>query len=154
MSAEDRFWAKVDTTGDCWEWQAARTHDGYGVFTAPVRKKVRAHRFAYEILVGPIPAGLEIDHLCRVRHCVNPAHLEAVTRQEHWRRGESFAAQNARKTHCKHGHEFTPENTYHYRTGRECRACRALAARRAYWATVAALAYVPAVLPASTGETP
>lgn len=77
------------------------------------------HRFSYEHFVGPLADGFEIDHLCRNRGCVNPAHLEAVTRLENCRRGAY-----AQKTHCKHGHEFTPDNIYWNRgKHRQCRAC-------------------------------
>lgn len=84
---EARFWAKVDKTETCWLWTAAiRRRSGYGVFSHQARTML-AHRFAYELLVGPIPDGLVIDHLCRVRHCVNPDHLEPVTQRENLRRG-------------------------------------------------------------------
>lgn len=89
---------------------------------------------AWQTWRGPIPAGLTLDHLCRVRACVNPAHLEPVTLAENKRRGESPAARKARQTHCMRGHEFTPENTIRRKdrrgrgilTGRECRVCRKL----------------------------
>lgn len=76
----ERFWAKVNKTGDCWLWTGWRTN-GYGRFTTN-GKNWRAHRFAFEEMRGPIPEGLQLDHLCRVRHCVNPDHLEPVTRQQ------------------------------------------------------------------------
>ena len=76
----ERFWAMVDASGDCWEWRGARVR-GYGTFKVD-RKQLRAHRFAYELLVGPIPPGLELDHLCANPGCVNPAHLEPVTTAE------------------------------------------------------------------------
>lgn len=88
--AVERFWEKVDRRGpaDCWLWTATRTaKDGHGRFYPITGKGVLAHRFAYELLVGPIPDGLVIDHLCRVRLCVNPAHLEPVTAEENTRRG-------------------------------------------------------------------
>lgn len=82
---ERRFWSKVDASGDCWEWTGGRTDTDYGLFNVD-RRMVKAYRFSYELLVGPIPDGLEIDHLCRMRHCVNPDHLEPVTRSENNRR--------------------------------------------------------------------
>jgi hypothetical protein len=118
--------------GGCWPWTGARNSSGYGVIRID-DKTQQAHRVTYERFVGPIPDGMELDHLCRVRHCVNPAHLEPVTRHENWRRGEAPSAVNARKTHCDSGHEFTPENTYvKPRGGRECRTCMSERRRRAY----------------------
>lgn len=86
-------------------------------------KTYRAHRFAYEIMVGPIPDGFELDHLCGNRRCVNPAHLEPVTHQENVRRGASPAARIARGGRCSRGHEYTPENTHIRGNSRECRTC-------------------------------
>ena len=121
---ELRFWRNVVKTEGCWEWIAFRTKDGYGRFRVG-GGKVLAHRFAYELLVGPIPEGLESDHLCRNRGCVNPAHLEPVTQQVNRLRGVGLPALSARKTHCKNGHPFNAANTYHRRDGdRECRTCK------------------------------
>lgn len=120
-----RFWTKVDSSGDCWEWLADKTN-GYGRFVIGNNKKVRAHRFAYERLVGEIPEGLVIDHLCRNRACVNPKHMEVVTNRENILRGEGLTAINARKTHCNRGHKFTSENTRPNGVngkGRKCREC-------------------------------
>lgn len=88
-----RFWAKVEVDeSGCWLWTASTNH-GYGHFwVSPDVGKVYAHRYAYELLVGPIPDGLEIDHLCKVRNCVNPEHLEPVTKEENWRRGDAPSA--------------------------------------------------------------
>lgn len=81
-----RFWAKVDATGDCWIWMGAKHWFGYGMFQL-LGSTITAHAFAYMTLVGPIPKGLELDHLCRVQACVNPDHLGAVTHAENIRRG-------------------------------------------------------------------
>jgi hypothetical protein len=102
--------------GPCWLWLRSLT-EGYGNFYFR-GGPCPAHRASYELFVGPIPDGLHIDHLCRVKHCVNPAHLEPVTRCENARRGA-----HGMKTHCKHGHEYTPENTIHLGGKRRCREC-------------------------------
>lgn len=97
---------------------------------------VRAHRFSYERAVGPIPAGLQIDHLCRVRACVNPAHLEPVTCGENVRRSWAAMPRKPPKTHCVHGHAYTPENTHIRKNGAyACLACNAIRCRR-YQATL------------------
>lgn len=117
MTVEERFWSKVDKSGECWEWTAGKYAWGYGQFSVGY-KKIRAHRWAYEHLVGPIPEGLVIDHLCRNPPCVNPAHLEPVTGAENTRRGG-----NALKTHCPRGHEYDEANTRYCHGSRFCRAC-------------------------------
>jgi hypothetical protein len=130
MSAHDRFWLKVQPTGFCWEWVGARVETGYGYFRVANGKGIRAHRFAYEALVGEIPIGLVLDHLCRNRACVNPDHLEPVTRNENTRRGRSGWNSTA-KTHCPQGHEYSGANVRRTPTGsRKCRACERDCAKR------------------------
>ena len=104
------FWAKVthDASTNCWEWQAFRMPRGYGTIKWR-QKQYLAHRLAYEKLVGNVPDGLELDHLCRNTSCVNPAHLEPVTHAENVKRGRG-GAHNAVKTHCPSGHPYSGEN--------------------------------------------
>ena len=124
MPVEERFWSKVDKSCDCWIWQGTLHPDGYGRFHAD-RRAQWAHRYAYELLVEPIPPGLVIDHLCRNRACVNPEHMEPVSNVENVLRGESPAARAARSDRCAKGHLLTPENTYIEPSGwRRCRTCR------------------------------
>lgn len=123
----ERFWARVEKTDTCWLWTAGRFHNGYGQVKWFGRSR-KAHHIAWELLRGALPLPLEADHLCRVRNCVNPDHIEWVTHAEntaraHMARGTDNA--NGRKTHCPQDHEYTPENTYLDRLGRRiCRACR------------------------------
>lgn len=116
----EAFWSKVDRTGPCWLWRAATNSSGYGTFAGRM-----AHRVAYEMVVGSIPRGLHLDHLCRTRLCVRPQHLEPVTPKENTER--SWSARGGRNTHCGKGHEFTEANTYRHPRdgGRRCRACNA-----------------------------
>lgn len=123
----------------CWIWtgrskpsRPGHGTDKYGYVRLGGRAPKLAHRAAFEALVGPIPSGLTIDHLCRETLCVNPNHMEPVTLRENILRGFSFSANNARKTHCFAGHEFTPENTYMYKGNRLCRACNLIYATRYY----------------------
>lgn len=132
---QERFWEKVEKTDTCWFWRGETNRYGYGVlgFYDENRRVgiAAAHRLAYEWLVGPISEGLTIDHLCRVRNCVNPSHLELVTRAENVLRGESAPAENARKTHCDAGHPFSESNTYITPAGRrQCRTCQRERKRR------------------------
>ena len=117
-----RFWAKVNKTDSCWLWTGAIT-GGYGSFWIGTGT-VRAHRFSYEHLVGPIPDGLVLDHLCRVTKCVNPAHLEPVTTAENVRRGDAPQYLNHDpKVLCKRGHRLD-ETAYIRRNGaRVCHEC-------------------------------
>ncbi len=113
----------------CWEWVRLLYH-GYGHFWLN-DKSPCAHRVSYEYLYGKIPEGLQLDHLCRNRKCVNPNHLEVVTCRENLRRGE-HNNQNKGKTHCPQGHEYSPENTYIIPStyGRLCRICQRIQRRQ------------------------
>lgn len=120
----DKFESRIQPSlGGCWKWTGSLTR-GYGVIYPPGEKRQYAHRWSYEYHRDEIPAGLEIDHLCRNTWCVNPWHMEPVTHQVNILRSTSPMAQHARQTHCIHGHEFTPENTYMAPRGRNCRTCR------------------------------
>ena len=130
----NRFWARVSKTDTCWIWTGSKTTQGYGMIRVD-GQHVYAHRWSYEQANGQIPQGLEMDHLCRNPSCVNPSHLEAVTHRENGIRGNSPCAENARKTHCPHGHSL--EDAYIYRargrTGRMCRTCKLEREARIYW---------------------
>lgn len=136
---EQRFWEKVDRRGpdECWLWTGAITGRGYGNFLFKPGNR-QAHRVAYELLVGPIPEGLVLDHLCRVRACVNPAHVEPVTQRENTLRGLGPLAVRAyyrARTHCIHGHPLWGDNVWQRKLPsgitRRCRQCQ-LDARRRY----------------------
>jgi len=131
---------KILIGDECWEW-TAHTVDGYGKFQGHrggIRTEIRAHRAVYELLVGPIPEGLELDHTCHNqdescaggptcphRRCVNPGHLTPKTTRDNVLSGRNFSAVNAAKTHCIRGHAYDAENTYTTPQGyRNCRACR------------------------------
>lgn len=119
----------------CWLWNAWTNQEGYALIRVGSKDEgvVRAHRVTYEHFIGEIPEGLTLDHLCRTRNCVNPWHLEPVTRAENVLRGVGFAPVNAAKTHCPRGHEYTPENTDVDRHGwRKCSTCRRAKNRAAH----------------------
>ena len=126
-TTHERFWSKVRADGQCLVWTASLKGDGYGQFWFGTTV-TRAHRWAYEYLMGPVPDGLEIDHLCRNRACVNVAHLEAVTHRENVLRGRSAKSE---KTHCPSGHPYSGANLYREpgTSKRRCREC--LRAKRA-----------------------
>jgi hypothetical protein len=129
-TALERWESKVDKTGDCWLWTGGLDRYGYGKFYLQYRTLI-AHRVGYEFLVGPIRDGDELDHTCHKRdsgcipsscmhrRCVNPDHLEPLTRADHVLRTAEGG------TRCRHGHRYTEENTYWRSNGRrECRTCR------------------------------
>ena len=117
----------------CTIWMGAVDAAGYGRINFGKKFGAQfAHRLAYMLAKGPIPERMTIDHRCRVRCCINPAHLEAVSNRENILRGVGWAATNARRTHCANGHEFTPENTAHAQGGRRCLECTRIRKRRYY----------------------
>ncbi len=125
-SDAERFWVKVDLTGDCWEWTASKNKKGYGRFRFQGETRL-AHRVAYEMIVGPIPFGLTLDHLCRNHGCVRPEHLEPVTQRVNVERGDGLAAlarTHISKTHCPKNHPYDEGNTRVTKQGwRRCRTC-------------------------------
>jgi len=129
-TVEERFWPKVNKTISCWLWTAKKSR-GYGHLR--VGNTFRsAHRISYEWSKGPIPDGLQIDHLCQVRACVNPAHLEAVTARTNLFRSDTPAARNAAKTHCPQNHPYDDINGYKWGGLRYCKTCRKHRAARWY----------------------
>lgn len=127
----ERFCDSYEIAGDCWEWKLSTDKDGYGQFSVGssvdgTAKRYKPHRFSYEAFVGAIPDGYVIDHLCKNRRCVNPAHLEAVTVRVNVQRSS-----NSTKTHCKNGHPLSGDNLYIRPDdgSRCCRKCRAHDAR-------------------------
>jgi hypothetical protein len=122
----ERVFEKVEPTLFCWTWHGAISEAGYGVVGLGRRGEGNGlvHRVVYELLVGPIPPGMDLDHLCRNRWCCNPGHLEPVTRQVNVDRGAHAKGWAEKEiTHCVNGHEFTPGNTWRSAKQRHCRAC-------------------------------
>lgn len=145
---EERFWPKVDKDGPvsdhrpdlgpCWLWTAYVDERGYGIFRWESGRSEKAHRSAYLLSVGAIPDGLELDHLCKVRHCVRPTHLEPVTHVENIRRGDysNNGARMRARTECPYGHPYDAENTMYKADGmRACRACKKAYSRAYYLRT-------------------
>ena len=135
LELRDRFEEKYlpEPNSGCWLWTASTDKGGYGKITVD-RRQIGAHRISYQLHKGQIPAGLDLDHVCRVRCCVNPDHLEPVSRSENCRRGDTGKSAGERKrakTHCPQGHGYTVENTYiDNNGGRHCRLCRQETIRR------------------------
>ena len=132
----------MEPNSGCWLWTGGVNHGGYGQFSDGRGKNGGAHRAAYEVFVGPIPEGLTLDHLCRVRCCVNPAHLEPVSMQENLRRGNSHLSasiRHSKKEHCPKGHPYLGANLYIGTRGqRLCRRCHNDRTLAAYYARKAA----------------
>lgn len=121
----DRVLDKIEVTDACWIWTGARNNRGYGQIRDENAQMVMAHRAVWEAVVGPIPDGLVLDHLCRVQWCVNPDHLEPVTQAENLLRGTTVNAAHASRTHCPQGHPYAPPHLIIERDGsRKCRTCK------------------------------
>lgn len=120
---------KFDGPNGCWEWQSTINETGYGIYGHHEFGNLLAHRLALHVAGRPVPADMTVDHLCRNRRCVNPDHLEIVTREVNALRGGGYMAVNARKTHCVHGHPFDAQNTGYTKSrtrvgvARYCRTC-------------------------------
>lgn len=139
--APDNFLAKIKVNDSgCWEWLGYISQKGYGQLSCNCRG-IAAHTFSYELFIGPVPMGLELDHLCNVKHCVNPVHLEPVTQAENMRRAGGYAllaqkggrargVQLKAKTHCPQGHPYDAVNTYINKGARNCRICPQLARKK------------------------
>jgi HNH endonuclease len=128
----DKFWSNIEKTGSCWLWTAAITHEGYGSLTIN-NLKIYAHRFSYELHCGIIPGDLTVDHVCRVRRCVNPDHLRLLSARDNVLAGMGITAMNARKTHCNKNHELSGDNLYippGRPNERHCRICKRLHDRK------------------------
>lgn len=125
LSLDDRFWSFVikGMEGQCWEWTGGHTGSGYSAFSIKRYTQMPAHQYAYESLLGSIPEGLELDHLCRNRGCVNPDHLELVTHDENMKRADKACGVRSAATHCPQGHKYDEANTDHHNGRRHCREC-------------------------------
>lgn len=122
LNTIEDFWNNVEKTDNCWNYLLYKSKKGYGQFSWK-GKLVNAHKFSYELINSKVPDGMTLDHLCRNRKCVNPKHLEIVTRTENVMRGEGVCAKNKRKTHCKRGHKLSGSNLRLDKDGRHCRTC-------------------------------
>ena len=124
-----RFESYIDKTDSgCWLWTGGKNTWGYAYFGLHHGMSLRAHRFSYEVYIGEIPFNLQLDHLCRVRHCVNPRHLEPVTQLENHRRGYW-----ASRKECSNGHLYSCDNTYYSKSGaRRCKACSRISSLESY----------------------
>ena len=125
----ERFWKKVTKTNSCWLWIAGKNQKGYGLFTFKNRRYF-AHRFVFFLNNIEIPVEKVVDHICRVRNCVNPGHLRFVTNWENTMHGDSPIGKNVFKRQCPSGHKYDQENTAIWNRERHCRACRKTAYRK------------------------
>ena len=134
MSVEERWWSCIEKASNgCWVWKGVPNKSGYGGLKVN-GKTVLAHRFGYEMLRGSIPEGMQIDHLCRNRLCVNPEHLEIVTSRVNTLRGDTIAAKEFRQTHCIRGHLLSGENLKMRANGKRiCRQCKRIREKLLYW---------------------
>lgn len=128
MLRDPYFWDNVLQIGDCWQWRGPKNATGYGRWSrwnaSRGGQTVLVHRIAYTLLVGEIPPGLVIDHLCRNTLCLNPDHLDPVTDRVNLLRGESPSAKAARATHCPQGHPLSGDNMRVYSGARVCLTCK------------------------------
>lgn len=119
ITREERFWGWVDKSDNCWEWVGSKHSSGYGKFASVLL----AHRYSYELHKGKIPEGLQIDHICFNKSCVNPEHLEAVTPRTNMLRAQFHYGTGAAKTECPQGHPYDENNTTYRNSRRHCKAC-------------------------------
>lgn len=131
-SKVNRFFEKlyIEQNTGCWIWTAQKNKFGYSLFRGFKSISQSGHIFSYKFFKGGIPEGLELDHLCKNRSCVNPNHLEPVTHFINLERANHWSIKNKNKTHCIRGHEFNQENTYLLNGLRRCRVCKKLSRKR------------------------
>lgn len=126
-----RFMSKVKQTDFCWEWLPKRNSRGYGQFSLNGKTDL-CHRVSFRHFKGDIINGNQIDHLCRNTSCVNPVHLEQVSKKENLLRGVGISAKNSKKTHCPQGHEYSKENIIKTNNRRVCRECNKIRCKKHY----------------------
>lgn len=134
MPLKERLLSKIEKVNNCWMWRASTITGkkiSYGIISNEGKREV-AHRVSYKLFVGSIPDGYTVDHICKNGLCINPDHLRILTLKENILLGNSPIAKHAVKTHCIHGHKFTPENTRITKNGRACRLCSQLLCRKNY----------------------